>query len=121
MKKKYIVKNQRDFTKIIKNSHFKKNSSLIIYYIDNNLEYDRYGISVGKKLGNAVFRNKYKRKLRAIIDNNKKDYVNYKDYIIILRESGSKKEYKKLEEDFLLLIESINKGEKYEKKKTKEV
>ena len=52
----------------------------------NNLPYARYGISVGKKLGNAVYRNKKKRQIRSIIDSLEKDYVKAKDYIIILRE-----------------------------------
>lgn len=107
MKKKYIVKNQREFSKIIKNKNFIKNKSFVIYYENNNLLYDRYGISVGTKLGNAVFRNKYKRKIRAIVDNYKKDYINNKDYIIILRESGSKKSFNELEIDFLSLIKKI--------------
>ena len=115
MKKKYIVKNQRDFTKIIKNNHMKKNSSLIIYYINNNLEHDRYGISVGKKLGNAVFRNKYKRKLRAIIDNNKNDYILNKDYIIILREKGKEKNFHDLENDYIYIMDKIRKEIKNEK------
>ena len=62
MKKKYIVKNSRDFEKIIKDGKCKKNISFIIHSKKNELEYDKYGISVSKKLGNAVFRNKYKRK-----------------------------------------------------------
>ena len=72
MRKLYVVKNARDFEKIIKTGKLAKNKSFIIYYSDNDLPYNRYGISVGKKLGNAVYRNKYKRKIRAIIDNYKK-------------------------------------------------
>ena len=85
MKKKYIVKNSRDFEKIIKEGKCKKNQSFIIHSKQNELDYDKYGISVSKKLGNAVFRNKYKRIIRSILDNYKKLYINNKDYIIILR------------------------------------
>lgn len=116
MKKKYIVKNERDFTRIIKTCKFKKNKSFVIYYEKNNLLYNRYGLSVGKKLGNAVFRNKYKRKIRSIIDYQEKNnnISIKKDYIIILREYGSKKEYNDLKEDLISLLETINKGEKNE-------
>ena len=104
MKKKYIVKNSRDFEKIIKEGKCKKNQSFIIHSKQNELEYDKYGISVSKKLGNAVFRNKYKRKLRSIIDNYKKDYVNHKDYIIILRKEAISMSFKELEESFIQLM-----------------
>ena len=104
MKKKFIVKNSRDFEKIIKEGNCKKNQSFIINSKKNELEYDKYGISVSKKLGNAVFRNKYKRKIRAIIDNYKKMYINHEDYIIILRRGAINKSYDELEKDFIALM-----------------
>lgn len=109
MRKLYIVKNSRDFEYIIKNGKCIKNRSYVIYYIKNNLLYNRFGISVGKKIGNAVIRNKYKRKLRAIIDNSKKVYINNQDYIIILRGSAKDKDYHELEKDFLSLMNNIRK------------
>ena len=104
MKKKYIVKNSRDFEKIIKEGKCKKNQCFIIHSKKSELEYDKYGISVSKKLGNAVFRNKYKRKIRSIIDNYKKMYINHEDYIIILRRGAVDKSFQDLEKDFLALM-----------------
>lgn len=117
MRKLYIVKNQRDFDRIIKEGRYRKNSSYVIYYEKNNLPYDRFGISVGKRIGNAVNRNKYKRKLRAIIDNYKKLYVNNQDYIIILRGIAKEKEYKELENEFLQLMDNIRKDIKLHEEK----
>ena len=104
MKKKFIVKKSQDFEKIIKEGKCRKNQSFIIHSNKNNLEYDKYGISVSKKLGNAVFRNKYKRKIRSIVDNYKKIYINHEDYIIILRRGALEKSYNELEKDFLALM-----------------
>ena len=104
MKKLYIVKSPRDFQDIIKNGTCKKNEFYVIHSKPNNLKYDRFGISVSKKLGNAVFRNKYKRKLRSIIDNYKKDYNNQKDYIIILRKEAIDKPHELLESKFFALM-----------------
>ena len=104
MRKLYIVKESKDFDNIIKNNLFNKNKSFVVYYKENNLKYNRYGISVSKKLGNAVFRNKYKRKIRSIIDNCKKDYNISKDYIIILRRGALDKNFKELKDDFESLI-----------------
>lgn len=109
MKKKYIVKSKRDFEKIIKKGKCIKDRNFVIHYIYSQLPYDRYGISVSKKLGNAVFRNKYKRKLRNIIDNYKKNYINGKDYIIILRKSGTELSHADLEKDFFKLMNRIQK------------
>ena len=109
MKKKFIVKDSKDFAKIIKKGQCKKNSSFIIHFMNNNLDYDRYGISVSKKLGNAVHRNKYKRRIRNIVDNYKKVYINKQDYIIILRKSGIEKSFQELEKDFFELMNRLNK------------
>ena len=117
MRKLYIVKHQQDFDRIIKTGTIRKNKFFVIYYTKNDLPYDRFGISVGKRIGNAVNRNKYKRKLRAIIDNYKKLYVNSRDYIIILRESAKDKNYQELEKEFLILMGNIRKDSKNEEKK----
>lgn len=119
MRKLYIVKDSRDFERIIKTGKVLKNKSYVIYHIANNLPYNRYGISVGKKIGNAVQRNKYKRRLRAIIDNSKKDYINSQDYIIILRGSAKDKDYQELEKDFLSLMSNIRKEKLNESTKEK--
>ena len=107
MKKLYIVKKNYQFDEIIKKGNCTKNKYFVIYYKDNKLPYDRYGISVSKKLGNAVFRNKYKRKLRSIIDNYRKLYINSKDYIIIIRKEAITMSYQFLEKEFIALM---NKG-----------
>jgi len=104
MKKKLIVKNNRDFDDIIKNGICKKNQSFIVHSKSNNLSYDRYGISVSKKLGNAVFRNKYKRKIRSIIDIYKKNYIKMKDYIIILRKGALNKSFQDLKKELIDLL-----------------
>ena len=104
MKKKYIVKENKDFEKIINEGKLRKNRSFLVYSLDNNLTYNKYGISVSKKLGNAVFRNKYKRKIRAIIDNCKKDYNIGKNYIIITRKGALDKNYQELNNDLSNLI-----------------
>mgnify|MGYP003571423101 CR=1 FL=1 len=110
MKKREIVKNTWEFEDIIKTGSCQKNKYYVIYHKKNDLLYDRYGISVSKKLGNAVFRNKYKRKLRSIIDNYKKNYINSEDYIIILRKEAVNKSYDLLQKEFLALINNKKKG-----------
>ncbi len=109
MKKYEVVKENRDFQKIIEQGNCQKNRHLIIYYIENSVENNRFGISVGKKIGNAVTRNKWKRRLRSIIDKYKKLYQNHRDYIIILRKNCHNLDFQELEDSFLQLFEKVNK------------
>ena len=110
MKKKFIVKSNRDFEKIIKKGKYKKNRHYIIYYKKAKYEYSRFGISVSKKLGNAVFRNHYKRKIRSIVDNYRKSIPNNFDYVIIMRREMINLTYHDMEKSFFKLMEDIEKG-----------
>ena len=104
MKKLYIVKNSYDFDRIIKKKDIIKNKGFIIYKESNNLPYSRFGIRVGKKLGNAVYRNKMKRKIRSIIDETDKNKLENNDYIIILRQMAKDDNYNELKEKLINLL-----------------
>ncbi len=68
MKKAFRVCKNYEFSSIIQNRQFVKSSSFVLYFRKRKEEYSRIGISVGKKLGNAVCRNKVKRQVRSIVD-----------------------------------------------------
>ena len=65
MKKSYRIKKEKEFQKIIyhKNSYANRNFVVYIYEAEENPHF-RVGLSVGKKVGNAVTRNKVKRRIR---------------------------------------------------------
>lgn len=58
------LKKSQQFNDIFSNRTSVADSHLIIYARPNQLSFCRIGLGVGKKLGNAVYRNRYKRKLR---------------------------------------------------------
>lgn len=118
MKKINIIKESKDFEKIIHKGQFIKNRYYILYYLKNdNNEYYRFGISVGKKISNrAVIRNKLKRRLKTIIDNHKNFYQNNQDYIIIMKRSCLEASFAELENNFVDLINKLKKGDINEKK-----
>ncbi|MFD2209446.1 ribonuclease P protein component [Virgibacillus halophilus] len=65
MKKAYRVKDNRDFQKIFKKRNSFANRQLVIYHVEKpEQKHFRVGLSVGKKIGNAVTRNRIKRYLR---------------------------------------------------------
>ena len=66
MKKEYRIKKNEDFQEIIKNRNSIANKKYVIYYKKNNLHL-RVGISVSKKLGHAVIRNRTKRQVRMMV------------------------------------------------------
>ncbi len=98
------VKNKLEFESIIKNNKRICNSYFVIYYKERKNDFSRFGISLSKHFGNAVKRNKYKRKLREIIRINQKKFKNDYDYIIIMKKTCDGLEYKLIEEKLLSLL-----------------
>ena len=109
MDKLHTVKKNKDFSLIIHNGVYAKNKAYTIYIKDNEFNYYRFGISVSKKLGNSVYRNKYKRQMRFIIDKYKKNYQNGRDYIIIMKNGYIDLDFESKEKEFIHLIEKLNK------------
>lgn len=103
MKKIEIIKSSREYTEIINNSKSKKSKYFSIYYRDNN-DKNRYGITVPTKTGTAVIRNKIKRRIKNIIDDNKNTIQSGLDYVIIVKKGILDLTYKEMEDELLKLI-----------------
>ena len=82
MKKQYSLTSSRDFDKVINKGSKKRTKYLFIASVDAN-EF-KLGISIPKKLGNAVFRNKNKRRIKNIIQQIK-PYDLKKHMVIIVK------------------------------------
>lgn len=86
MKKIYRIKKQNEFQQVLKKGNSFANRELVIYYVkDNAQSHFRIGISVGKKIGNAVMRNKIKRYIRQATLELKEEIIPSIDFVIIAR------------------------------------
>lgn len=92
MKKKFVLKKNEDFRKLISNQKFATNKTFTVYHKKNELGHARFGISVSKKQGNAVVRNKIKRQVRMMIDSAFVFSKSY-DYVIMIRANYFKQDY----------------------------
>ncbi|MBR1376496.1 MAG: ribonuclease P protein component [Bacilli bacterium] len=106
MKKINIIKESKEFDRIIHNNKPIKYKDYIIYieYINDNNYH--FGLSVGKKIGNAVTRNKVKRQLKSIIDKN--IYKNGFNCIIIVGKGILSKSYEDMNNNYNIAIKDLN-------------
>lgn len=107
MKKVNIVKENKDFSRIINNGKRCWNDVFSIYYSINNKKNYRFGISVSKKIGNAVTRNKIKRQIRNIVDKYKNIYPKNQDYIIIVRKNYINLTFNEVSDKYIELMRKI--------------
>lgn len=103
MKKLEIIKSSREYTEIINTNKFKRNKYFSVYYRKNN-DKNKYGITVPKKTGTAVIRNKIKRRVKNIIDNNKNIVQKNYDYVIIVKKGIIDLTYQEMEKELLKLL-----------------
>src|SRR5690625_2039728 len=86
MKKVYRVKKNFEFQHILNTGNSFANRELVIYYKEKRGQsHFRLGISVGKRIGNAVTRNKIKRYIREVFIQIEDHVVPNVDIIIIAR------------------------------------
>lgn len=85
MEKAYRIKKNDDFQKVYKQGKSVANKQFIIYRLNNQEnKHFRLGISVSKKIGNAVTRNRIKRAIRESFTRHKQDIIK-DDFIVIAR------------------------------------
>ncbi len=90
MKKAYRVKKESDFQKVFHHGKSTANRQFVLYILDKKEQpHFRVGLSVGKKIGNAVVRNSVKRKIRQSLTELKPKLKTEKDFIVIARKPAA--------------------------------
>ena len=113
MKKAYRIKKNTDFQAVFKKGKSVANRQFVIYMLANqNQNQFRIGLSVSKKIGNAVTRNRIKRYIRQVFHELRDEISHKKDYVIIARKPAAEMDYhsvKKSLEHVLRLGKNLNK------------
>ena len=97
------LKKNRDFQNVYKNGKSKANKYLVMYVLENQLDSNRLGISVSKKVGNSVIRHHLTRLIRESYRLNKDMFNSGLDIVVIARESAKDRKYKEIESALLHL------------------
>ena len=80
------IKRNEEFANTVKKGRALKETPYIVHFLPNELFVCRVGLSVSKRIGNAVMRNRIKRQTRAMCDS-LIDYSSHTiDVVIVIKE-----------------------------------
>jgi ribonuclease P protein component len=84
----YRLRTTAEFQRVYNRRSSASDDSLLVYACENELEHPRLGLSVSRKVGNAVVRNRWKRLLREAFRLSRTQLPVGVDLVIIPRSSG---------------------------------
>ncbi|HIV38601.1 MAG TPA: ribonuclease P protein component [Candidatus Blautia stercorigallinarum] len=103
MKYSESLRKNWDFQLVYKKGTSYANRYLVMYVLKNQLNRNRIGISVSKKVGNSVVRHHLTRLIRESYRLNEEKFACGYDMIVIVRVSGKEQGFRSLESALLHL------------------
>ncbi len=112
----------RDFRRVLRRGRRRASAELVVVTADSrrivndskglntSLERGRLGITASRKVGNAVVRNRFKRRLRAWFRTNRSDLPGDVDLVVIARRAGAQLSLDQLDTRLRGLLEMPSAG-----------
>ncbi len=105
MKKEYRIKDNKEFQYVFQQGKSFANRQLVIYFTEEvDQGHFRIGLSVGKKIGNAVTRNRIKRYLRQSFQELEAKILPTLNIVIIARQPTKEMNYFEIRKSLLHLL-----------------
>ena len=104
MKFSESLKKNDQFREVYKRGKSLANKYLLIYVLENNLEINRLGISVSKKVGNSVVRHHLARLIRESYRLHEDMFNSGLDIVVVARKSAADINYHDMESALLHLF-----------------
>jgi ribonuclease P protein component len=105
VQKKYRLVKKRDYNIVYAHGETVSNRQFVVYFKRNEeTEHFRLGLSVSRKIGNAVVRNRMRRLVKEIVRRHKDEIVPHVDMIFIVRIAAVSMDYHQLEKSVLHVL-----------------
>jgi ribonuclease P protein component len=104
LKKYERLQRRKDFELAFRNGSRRQTKNFTIILRPNGLEFSRLGVTVGKKVGNAVKRNRVKRYLREFFRLHKHKLPPSHDVVIIAKREAATLAYQDVREELAAVL-----------------
>ncbi|MFH1283859.1 MAG: ribonuclease P protein component [bacterium] len=106
-KRKERLRKTQEFKRVIGRGRLLFGKYITMQFVENNFSYSRWAVIIGKHIGNAVCRNRLKRRIKEIIRLNKNNAGKNFDVIFICKKGMEKFSYEELTKIIWDLIKKI--------------
>ncbi|MHA0857573.1 ribonuclease P protein component [Paenibacillus sp. CMAA1364] len=105
MRKSLRLRNRADFSRVYRHGKSFANHQFVVYWFrKKDVEQFRVGISVSKKVGNAVVRNRMRRMVKEIVRHQETTLIEHIDLVFIVRKGAIHMNYKDMEKSILHVL-----------------
>lgn len=105
MKKEFRIKKNKEFQEVFKKGKSYANRQFVVYVLPKKDQvHFRIGLSVSKKIGNAVKRNEIKRYIRQSFHELMGEVHNENDYIIIARKPAAEMNFHEVKKSLIHVL-----------------
>lgn len=98
------LKKNCDFKRVYRTGRSFANKYLVMYAMDNNLNTNRLGISVSKKIGNSIVRHRITRLIRESYRLSEEKILQGLDIVVVARVGAKDKSYQEIKSALMHLI-----------------
>ncbi len=106
------IKKNVQFNYVYKRGQSVAGAFIVLYRVKNNCDEAQFGITVSKKVGKAVVRNRVRRLIRQAIINNYRLFDKGYNYVFVARVRANKGSLKDIEKNLRYLIAMMRKKNK---------
>ena len=118
MKKKFRIKKNEEFQLVFHKGESFANRQFVIYILDKQeQDFFRIGLSVSKKIGNAVIRNQVKRYIRQTFLELNENIPAGKDFVIIARKPAADMTFSEVKSSLMHVLKRAGVLKKQQRKK----
>lgn len=108
MRRSHRLKKKKDFAQVYEAGRSAAGRLLVLYSLPSNCDTVRIGFAAGRKLGNAVVRNRAKRVLREVARKRLGVISSRYNLIIIARSNALKANASDLDKELLFLLKKLS-------------
>ena len=103
MNKEQTLRKNSEFRHVYDKGKSFANKYIVMFFIKNNLDFNRVGFATTKKLGNSVVRSKFKRRMKESYKLNMTKFTQGYDIVFLSRANAKDISYREVESAILHL------------------